>query len=800
MTVTPLSVDESISLDWQELLARLATFATADLTREKIRGLRALSSPQEARQSMREIESWSRLLAAGMRPQMTSLDLFTQWHQRLARNAVLRTIELKDVRHFCQEVVTLREVIEEMAISSLRDVHEKLMRADEPLAAIDQILTPAGDIRTDASERLYQLNAEKTQLARQVQLILDRLVKSFQIEHLVQDRYVTTREGRWVLPIKSGMQHGFEGIIHDSSQTKQTVFMEPQETIPINNRLREIEIAFEEEIERLLTELSKYLATLRFQFEDSKQIMLNADARLAQAKIAELMQATTCEFTNANPEELSDSNASIAGLYLRDLRHPLLVINGVPVVANTVELAPERRILLLSGPNAGGKTVLLKAVGLAAQMARAGLFICASDGSRLPFFSTMVVALGDSQSVDANLSTFAAHLRALERAANVQGEDTLVLIDEICGSTDPEEGAALARSFIDRYKDNASFGVITSHLGALKHGWPDGVINGSLEFNQKRGPTYRFIMGVPGPSLALQTAERIGVDRTIVDRAKHYLSPEARQYQNALSEIEQMKKDLLNLNDDVRARQMEAEKSRSELELAREKFEKEKDEMLQKELKKAEARIESLIQETKAQEIFSHHERLSQIKQELPTIIKAGETAPSGNRIKKTASGAFASADDFSRQCPPGTGVYIKSLDRNGIVQGRPNSKGDVPVLSSSMRLMISWRDLKPSVDSGTISKWLGKTSGFVSKSAETDRVVDLRGLTVEEAISTLEIQLDAAALGNVDRVKIIHGHGAADMLKRGVRTYLSRSVYVKKWQAGTKETGGDGVTWIELK
>ncbi len=790
MNPSSLSIDESMSLDWHELLARLATFATSDLTREQLKKLDAVSTPDDAVRSMVDIEDWSTLLKQNLRPQMTSLDLFGHWHQRLARNAVLRTLELKDVRNFCQEVVALREILEDLPIShALRKIYDNLMPADEPLAAIDQIMTPAGDIRTDASERLYQLNNEKTQLARQVQLILDKLVKSFRIEHLVQDRYVTTREGRWVLPIKSGMQHGFEGIIHDSSQTKQTVFMEPQETIPINNRLREIEIAIEEEVERLLAELSKYLSAQRFQFEESKQVLMQADARLAQAKLALLLRATPVEISNS------------AEFVLRDLRHPLLVLNAPPshdIVANTVELIGHRRILLLSGPNAGGKTVLLKAIGLAAQMARCGLPICAASGSRLPLFTQMVVALGDSQSVDANLSTFAAHLRALERAVNVHGENSLILIDEICGSTDPEEGAALARSFIETYQENGSFGVITSHLGALKRGWEanSSVVNGSLEFNKNSGPTYRFILGVPGPSLAIQAAERIGIAAAIIQKAKKYLSPEARRYQEALGEIDQMKKDLLALRDEARQEKIAAEKARIEHEHARDEFEREKETRLTKELKNVERQVEELLQEAKAQEIFQKHDRLMQIKRELPQIVKAGGERP--NRVSRGASGEIQTADDFVRVCPPGTSVYIQSLDRTGIVQGRPNSRDEVPVLSNSMRLMLSWRDLRRS-DAAASPNLLRKFTRVATSVKDGDRVVDLRGLSVEDAVSRLEQEFDAAAMASADRIKIIHGHGTTDALKRGVRTYLSRSPYVKHWNAGTKETGGDGITWVEL-
>jgi DNA mismatch repair protein MutS2 len=781
-------------MDWNELLARLSALATSEHTREKLKTLGAHDSQDTAQTMMNEIQEWIHVLSTEVRPRAESLDLFTPWFQRLARNAVLKTLELRDVRHFCIEIVALKDILAEMVktqLPHLQDIEARLMDATEPLSAIDQIMTTAGDIRTDASEKLYQLHNEKTQLARQMQSILDRLVKSYKIEHLLQDRYVTTREGRWVLPIRSGMQHGFEGIIHDSSQTKQTVFMEPQEAVPLNNRLREIEIEIELEIERLLTELSQYLSHRRMDFQDAKNILLLADERLAEADLSRRLQA--------NPPELSTDT-----ILLTNVRHPLLVLNGSEVIPNSVELNANERILLLSGPNAGGKTVLLKSVGLAAQMARCGLPICADNGSHLPFFTEMIVALGDSQSVDANLSTFAAHLKNLERAAAASGPNVLILIDEICGSTDPEEGAALARSFIDTYCANKVFGVITSHLGALKSGWGDnsGLVNGSLEFSKERGPTYRFIKGVPGQSLAIQTAKRVGIKSEIIDRALSYMTPERRKYEETLDEIEQMKKGILLLQDqmnrDIKLAAKEKEKYQTELK----KLADEREEVLEKETRAAQKRVDELLQEVKAQDIFRRHDSLQKIKFELPQIVKSSDIAKNEKSQPLRAGSPdskITSAVEFTQNFPPGSSVHIETLGRDGIVQGKPNARDEVPILSNSMRLMVDWRFLKSTSQSNSMPARLKKLGRFKFASADSDRVVDVRGFSVDEAISQLEIQLDTSALGGEDRIKIVHGHGT-DALKRAVRSYLSRSIYVKKWLAGTADTGGDGVTWVELK
>ena len=503
---------------------------------------------------------------------------------------------------------------------------------------------------------------------------------------------------------------------------------------------------------------------------------------MAQAKLTEALDAKAVRFESGRFE-------------LLDVRHPILVLKNETVVPNSVKLGGEKRILLLSGPNAGGKTVLLKSVGLAVQMARCGLPICAEAGSVISFSHDVFVAVGDSQSVDDKLSTFAAHLKILDRATHSKGTDKLLLIDEICGSTDPEEGSALARSFIESYSKNGVFAVITSHLSPLKVGWgPDsGVVNGSLEYNSETGqPTYQFFMGIPGQSMALQTARRVGVDPAILDRAVEYLSPETKLQHKHLNEIEKMKDELLeqrrSLFDELK---IARESKRKYLELVA-LFKKERDLWMEKAIKKTEKKIEDMIDHASVSDIFRRHEKLQQIKQELPEVVKASTQA--GKRPK------METAEDFEKIYPPGSVVFIPSVGHDGVIQGKANSKGEIPVLSHSMRLFIPWQQLKsPQSMQNPTQAIVRRSSGVTVTLQDTERVVDVRGKNAEDAIAQLEMQLDAAALNGEDRIKIVHGHGT-EILKRAIRAHLSRSVYVKKWKAGSPETGGDGVTWAELK
>ncbi len=773
-------MQEFAALDWSEILQKMSSSATSTGAKDRINSLSPLASAAEAEKSFSDVQAAMQLIGIGLRPFMESLDLFPPWHSRLKKKAVLKTLEIKDVRFFCLEIFALREALHRIDNQWSQEVHQSLMDPTESLSAIDQILTPQGDIRSDASEKLHSLFSEKEKLAREVQHQLDKLVKAHKMENLLQDKYVTTREGRWVLPIRSGMQHQMPGVIHGSSQTKQTVFMEPETLVPINNRLRQIEVDIEDEVERLLTELSHYLAGRNSEFEQARIILENCDVILAQAQLCLKLNTGPCEFSENSIE-------------LLDLRHPLLQLSGKEVISNTVTLNQEKSILLLSGPNAGGKTVLLKSIGLAAQMARCGLLICAGEGSRLPFFKNLLVGIGDAQSVDAELSTFAAHMNLLNQATDLKGPQSIVLIDEICGSTDPEEGSALARSFIESFSQQGVFAVITSHLGPLKSGWTssDSILNGSMEYIRATGrPSYHFMPGLPGDSLALQTAKRVGVKASIVDRATDLLSPTTRDRLQKLEQIEQLRADVMTLQDQWRQENKKVQQLKSKYEAKLQEFDKEKQAWLEKTVRKAEKKVDEEMQKVKAADTFTKHRQLQEIKFQLPEIVKA----------KSIDRGLAAdSPEDFTKRFPPGSKVFVPTLNQDGIVQSTPNSKGEVSILSNSIRLHLSWQELKPPGKSqNPTSQLVRESSGFSVALSNEDMSLDVRGKTVESAIEDLEMALDRAAQHQEDRIKVIHGHGT-EALKKAVRAYLSRSIYVKKWKAGSQENGGDGITWVEL-
>lgn len=773
-------------LDWSEVQRRLQNFATSGFGRQDLGQIRPQANSERALEQIDFVLEAAEILKSGVRPFMESLDLFEPWYARVSRHGVLKPLEIKDSRSFCLEIIALQEVLKTHSGPWGNSLLSQLLDATEILSAIDHLITPRGEIRSDASERLYSLTKERENLNRQIQQTLDKLVHDHQMTNYLQDKFVTTREGRWVLPIKSGNQHSIDGVIHGSSQTKQTVFMEPSAVVPINNRLRQVEVEIDDEIERLLVDFSNYLVTQKGPLASSKDLMISADVIFAKAQLCNLIKAERVQFKNDE-------------IFLVDLKHPLLEMSEKKPVANTVKLTSEKCILLLSGPNAGGKTVLLKAIGLAAMMSSCGLPICAGPGSYLPFFHAINIAIGDSQNVGEELSTFAAHLKILENSTRLKGLDHLILVDEICGSTDPEEGAALARAFIENFAANQCFAVITSHLGPLKTGWASDsqVLNGSLEYDAKTGrPTYQFLQGIPGDSLAIQTAKRIGIQSAIIQRATELLSPTTRQRLMGMEELDQLKSDIQLLQTQLRKDLAKSQAQKEKYETLIRDFEAAKDHELQRSIRQAEKRIEELIGQTKAEQTFKRHSSLQEIKTKLPEIVKS--------KPGVSSSGPMTTAEDFARHFPPGTKVFVKALNQDGLVQSTPNPKGEVMILSNSIRLSVHWTDLQSPHQAVNPTAHLVRRSQSVSGTSsvalqDQERNIDLRGLTSDEAISELEIQLDKAAQNKEERIKIIHGHGT-ETLKKTVRAYLSRSVYVKKWKAGSPEQGGDGVTWAELE
>ncbi len=769
---------EKNNIDWNLVLNEISKFATCSQSNEQILKTSPYTHLSLAQKSMELIEAFKDVLveAQGKRVHLESFEFIESIIFSIKKSQTLKVNDLNQVRHFLIDLKSIESIYPLHKFSILKKYKDSILNTDTLLDRINAIVTETGEIRSDASTLLLESFNKKRNLSKNVHQTLDKLVKESSLEKVLQDRYVTTREGRWVLPVISGKQHDFKGLVHDSSNSKETVFMEPEEVVGLNNKIRQLDDLIKNEVERLLKEVTTLLFEKINQIQKAFETAVDMDANLSVAEWATA--------NNAHALKLSATGE----LDIKEGFHPLLNSLDKDLIKNDFNFEQKERILILSGPNAGGKTVFLKTLGLICQMARCGLPACAQASSLVPFFKNITSIIGDNQSVGESLSTFEAHLRLLDSCTKLKSATEFVLIDEICGSTEAGEGSALARAFIEEYSKYGIIAIITSHLGPLKTGWDkeSGVVNGSMFFDQKKGQsTYEFIKGVPGDSLAIETAKKAKVDSKIIDKAVFYLSPEQRKKYSGLVEIESLQKSLQEQKTEFKKKSTELEALKLDYKKMIKEFQSEQDQLLEKSIKNFKDKLNQNQGYSQIQERLKNKVNLDKMKDSAPKVIKSN--------VKES----IITQENFSQMFPPGSPAFIPSLKKNGVVQGTPDSKGFVPIMSDSMRVLIKWSDarqINKNLNTQSSSLKKVKSSFDIIKSDSTEHSVDLRGKTVEEALRDLEDAIDQTLRISCDKLRVIHGHGT-EKIKKNVRSFLSRHPSIKTWKSDTD----DGATVVIL-
>lgn len=754
-------------IDWNKVLDFISQFTTSEITKQRLQGLSPIGS-NEAIKSMKDIV-WAQEYVHEARPRIECIDITPIWMKRLSKGAILSTYEIKDLSYLLVDTSNIRSALQEIENNEWAENKiSELTPLTDLEKQVSKTVDSEGNILPDASPELSKLYRERAQLTQGVHSQLKSILQDKESDIVLQDKFVTTREGRWVVPVKYGMQGKLKGIIHDVSNSGQSLYIEPEGVVKQNNKLREVEVAIKNEMERILKQLSQALYdqvdTLKSNYECLKEI----DFYFALASWNEAIDGKPIEFDNDLLE-------------IFQLRNPVLSFQQDEVISNHIEMSKKESVLLISGPNAGGKTILLKSLGLAAQMARCGLPVAADKNSRIPYFENIYISVGDSQNIKEGLSTFAAHVEELNHSFHAKPYKDLVLIDEICGSTDPEEGAAIARAFLKHYADSHIYNLTTSHLSPLKTNWPEnsGVQIGSMDFDEAHGvPNYKLLLGVSGSSFAWKTAKKLGMPESILTMAKEFLSEDWKSQHKTLDDLEKKQEELNTEKAQVERLKREHQLAKENFEKLQIQFEKEKDIALKNYVNEAEKRLADYLEELKE----NKSKNIYEVKADLPNIIKAKPERP-------------LTKEEFIKLYPIGSEVFISTLNKKGIVQSEPNKKMEVQILSQSMRMdvgiqYISKQEIKP------------KENIFKPKKKQLleggDTDLDLRGMSMEDALDELERNVDAALQAGSDRLKVIHGHGTG-VLKKAIRNYCARNSFIKRWQVAPKDKGGDGVTWIEL-
>ncbi len=733
---------------------------------------------------------------------------FPDIRQDLARAAKGGELAAPELRN-CAAVI---ELMDEVGRFMSRHAAEAcaLVRVAEPLQALAKELRPVrsaidgaiesdGTMKESATPELRRLTHHAHELKWKIRERLDRILHSQSYREILQELYFVQREGRYVLPVKSDMRARVPGIVHDVSVSGATVFIEPRELIDLNNAIKVADLDVEREVRRILRELTASVAEKADSIGEGVERLAEWDCIKAKAELSRRLQ---CSPVDLNAE---------GRVVLKQARHPLLMVAREEVVPNDIIADETVRVLLISGPNTGGKTVTLKIVGLYSLMARAGLHLPCAPESEMALFTECYADIGDAQDISRDLSSFSAHIlqivelmsRADKRGESHQSQAprSLVLLDEPVTSTDPEEGAALAGAVLCRLAALGMKVVATTHYGSLKElaQTTPGFANASVGFDVERlAPTYRLFLGMPGGSSALEIACRLGMDEAVVSDARRRLRQGDRQLERLMADLQLKQRQLAEEIERARRARVESERAAAEAKALHAELERTEREVrkglrkklgehLQRARAEVQATVDAVKREQKLVKAKEAKQRLSEIEEQVRR-----EFAPIGEPIPV-------------ERLKVGDTVEITGLGMTGRLLELPQGKKRVRVKVGDGEIVAAVSNLtglSGQTDGGASNMSSSGRKPQVSigleSSIDADTVVDVRGQAADDALDHVIAALDHAVLSRVSFLRIIHGHGTG-RLKSVLREYLSDSPYVANFRSGDRTEGGDGVTVVKL-
>jgi len=679
-------------------------------------------------------------------------------------------------------------VHEQHPIASLAALAEQISEGREVEEKIRGCIDEQAQVMDKASPALSRIRHEIRTGEARVRDRLEQMIRTPHVQKMLQDQLITIRNERYVIPVKQEYRNHFGGIVHDQSASGATLFIEPDVIVSMNNKLRELRLQEEQEIEKILSALSAAVASETEALEKNADCLAELDFHFAKSGLAREMKAAL--------PVMNDRGF----IKLRKGRHPL--IPAETVVPIDLELGNQYTTMIITGPNTGGKTVTLKTVGLLSLMAMAGLFIPAEEGSQLCVFDGVYADIGDEQSIEQNLSTFSSHMKNIIQILREMTPKSLILLDELGAGTDPAEGSALAISILEHIQRMGCRMIATTHYGELKAYAYErkGVINASMEFDiASLRPTYRLLVGVPGRSNAFAIAERLGLSRGIIEMAKDQLGEGEQRVESMIATLEQNRVTAEAEREKAEQERREAERLRKELALERERFDRQRDKLLAK----AEQEAREIIAKARAEadQIISE---LRKLAMEERSSIKEHKLIEAKKRLDE--------AEPLSRETIPGSGgkgrsepvrpgdeVRVISLGQKGRVVEM--SGGEAIVQLGILKMKVAPDDLEklPSASSEahTITPVMPTVKRSRGENVRTE--LDLRGHNLEDAMLEVDRFLDESILANLNQVYIIHGKGTG-VLRNGIAEYLRKHKHVGSFRLGNFQEGGSGVTVVELK
>lgn len=784
-------------LEFQTAKSRVARFASFELSHQAILELMPLTNKRRVEERLNESTEARKLLSFIPGFSLGHIEDIRPAASLAAQGHVLQAIDLLVAAHTMEAVSDAREGIE-----GVREQTPRLWAIAETMSDLRSLVRDltrgiglGGEILDSASPRLADIRRRLIEARRDLVERLDVFVTSQEGQALVTDNVVTQREGRYVIPVKAEQRRTLQGIVHDVSNSGATVFMEPYATVEQGNALRELEISERNEIQRILQERSEALGKHRAEIERDIPAMTALDVALAKARYAQEERAI-------EPILLNERGGSGQGtrLDLRQARHPLIGPGAVPL---SLKLGDGFRILVVTGPNTGGKTVLLKTVGLLSAMAQAGLPIPVAEGTVLPVFDQVFADIGDEQSIAQTLSTFSWHIGNVVRIVSNATDRSLVLLDEPGSATDPAEGSALARALLHKFLELGALTLAATHYTDVKvyaHSTP-GLQNASLEFDPATNrPTYRLQMGFPGVSNALVTAERLGLPSDLVDHAREMLPKAERDLAELLGDLEAEKRGIDELKASLADEAAVVENLRVALEAELARLEQE-DRQAAREARDSVAR-EAAALHRQMREVAAELKRARNQEQleRARTTLGVVQTKLRSDELEVPPSQPSASkeapvpVDDDIR---PGDIVRIRGTSTEATVVSVSEKTFQVEVQCASVRMWLG----VDSVDkiAATTRRREGTVSLKVKKlDRDVPRELDLRGRRADEIEPALDTYFNAATMAHLPSVRIIHGFGTGTV-RTIVREYLAGHRLVSSFRPGEQSEGGDGVTVADL-
>ncbi len=786
-------------LGWPEILAALAARCRIPAGRRRALALPFLPTAADAREGLLRVGEARRLSEAGLTLPLGGLADVADHLERAAKGGVLEPIALRECAALSRASGRTREALLARAseVPRLAALAEPL----EPSAAIadriERAIEPSGAISDRASPALAQARERARGLHRALKAQVETLLDDPDMERHLRDRYFTIRNERYVLPVLASARSAVPGIVHNASQSGQTLFVEPDSMVELGNELSIATAMAAEEEQRILRELSEALTAGSGALARDLETLAALDVLEGSARLASDLDAHAPEVPPA-----------AAGFELLSLRHPLLVLQGKKVVASHVRLSPPHRALIVSGPNGGGKTVAITAVGLSALMLRAGLPVPAADGSRLPFYLEVKAAVDERGDLAKDLSTFTAHLAAVKDMLDGAIPGSLVLVDEIAADTDPREGAALAAAILDALAERGAAVLVTTHLDELKAlALTDPrFANARVGFDAERlQPTYQLHLGTPGSSSAIEVAARVGLPGALVDRARAALGGQGGALGQALRALDSER---ARLDAERRAGEEARERARRAEERAR---------AAEEAARRAEREAAARVGDALAAEVEAARAEVAELLaglQARPSVKAATDAARQLDAwhatVASAARGTQAKAEAGPEALPgaavePGMRVRIVSLGQEGEVVEVDG--GNALVRAGALKVRRPVADLLPlrgkARDAGLArtraERLIAAEEARPGAPRSAERRLDVRGLRVEELLREVERFLDARYAEGEAECLVLHGHGTG-ALKEALREHLLGSPYVAAFRPGDRHEGGDAVTVVTFR